>query len=192
MFFITFILIAIVQYATKLNADVAVLCVGEHPISQLQSEKIAASVASRIEDQNGDDEIFVDIKTIRLYSDFDRLNEGEKIQALENHQSYSTEILSGDACILLLDEYFYLELADSGALVNLYEVFEELPSSAVDYYGLRLKDTPLYALDGFSQLPEDMVVCLKHASVYSPSDLEERVNEDIRNAAMFRSLLMES
>ena len=75
----------------------------------------------------------------------------------------------------------YLELAEGGALVNLYDIFPELPQGTVDYFGLRLGDTPFYHLDGFSALPEDTIFCLKYSSVLTPSSPDERLDIDLEN-----------
>jgi len=186
--FVIFALIATVQYFTKEDPDLSILIVGEATVSQKQCDIISKISSERIDDANQDGSYYVDIRTIRLHSNFDLLNEREKVQAMESYQSYSDEILAGDGCILILDDYFYQELAGTGALINLYEVFSEMPESAVDYFGLRLGDTPLYQLDGFSSLPKDSILCLKYASVYSPNSLDKRVEEDVENMRLFRQL----
>ena len=163
---------------------------GAKILSDQDCENIILSSEQLISDTNDDGEISVDIKSFVLHSDFDLLkNEGQKIQAREEFKSYSDEILSGDCCILLLDEYFYVELVQNGALVNLYEMYENLPESAIDYYGLRLGDTPLYKKEGFSSLPKETILCLKFSPVIGKESPEEKALRDQKNRQLFMELV---
>ena len=188
--FLTLILIASVQFFTKKDADVAVTYAGATILSDDVCQQIIESAEELLIDVNGDGTVSVDLKNFVLHSDFELLkNEGQKIQAREEFKSYSDEILSGDGCIMLLDEYFYSELAQNGALVNLYEMYSELPKSAVDYFGLRLGDTALYKQAGFSSLPKETIICLKFAPVVGETTAEERALKDEINRELFLKLV---
>lgn len=188
--FLTLILIATVQYFTKKDADASLMYAGATILSDDVCSQMIRSARDLLTDVNGDGKVSVDVKNFVLHSDFNLLkNEGQKIQAREEFKSYSDEILSGDCCILLLDEYFYSELAQNGALVNLYEIYTELPKSAVDYYGLRLGDTNLYKKAGFSELPENTVVCLKYAPVAGKTTSEDKAVQDAINRESFLKLV---
>ena len=188
---LTLITISTVQYFTKTDADVSLFYVGSSKLGDRQCQAMIDTAKERIFDANEDGEIGVDLQTVVLLSDFDLLSKGEEIQAMEKYQTYSNEILSGDGAILLLDEYFYSELAESGALVNLYEISSELPDSAIDYFGIKLSKTKLYKEDGFSSLPGDTIICLKFSSVVSELSEKEKAQRDAVNREIFRSLLIE-
>jgi hypothetical protein len=148
------------------------------------------STESLIYDVNGDGKVSAGMKNFVLHSDFELLkNEGQKIQAREEFKAYSDEVLSGDGCILLLDEYFYAELAQNGSLVNLYEIYSELPKSAIDYYGIRLGDTELYKKEGFSSLPKETIICLKYYPVMGKESAEEKAVHDQINRELFLELV---
>ncbi len=187
--FVTFITIATVQYFTKVEPDISLLYVGQENLSDANCKKIIAAAEEKVSDVNGDGKVSVNLQSFTLLSDYDLLTPGQKIQAMEKYQGYSDEILSGDGAVLLLDEYFYAELAQNGALVNLYEVFSELPDSATDYFGLRLGDTPLYKKDGFSSLSPDTVLCLKYTAVASKLSALEKAKQDQINRELFRALI---
>ena len=188
--FLSLIAIATFQFFKKSEADASILYAGASILSDDCCEKVIDSAQEKLFDVNDDGKVVVEMQNFVLSSDFDLLkNEGQRIQAREEFQAYSDEILSGDGCILLLDEYYYSELAQKGALVNLYEIYEELPKSAVDYFGLRLGDTSLYKLDGFSSLPEDTFVCLKFAPVVGKDSAEEKAIRDQYNRELFKSLI---
>ncbi len=182
-----FLLIPTVQYFTKDKADASILCVGAESIHESTCKKIILSAESFIPDVNGDGVKSVDIETIRLYSDLSQLSQPERTKADEDYREYSDEILGGDACFLLLDEYFYQELAENGTLVNLYKIFDEMPKGAFDYYGIRLGDCPLYKLEGFSKLSPELVLCLKYTSPLADMTDEERAIRDVENLSVFRS-----
>lgn len=186
--FVTFILIATVQMFLKVDPDISFLYVGPKTLGEDDCENIALSSEAFFIDSNGDGEIKSNILTFTLSSDYDELTQGMREQALQEFQGYSDEILSGDATILLLDPYFYEQLAEQGALITLFDVFEEMPSSAVDYCGLELKKTPFAKLPGFSSLPEDTIVCLKIAPVGGEIGLEEQLEIDENTIKQFLAL----
>ena len=188
---ITFITIATVQYFTKTEPDISIFYVGPSTVSDKQCEEMIKTAKERVSDINGDGKIGVDLETLVLLSDFDLLSKGEEIQAMEKYQTYSNEILSGDGAILFLSEYFYNELAESGALVNLFEVSSEMPGSAIDFYGLKLSKTKLYREEGFSSLPADTIVCLKFSPAVSGMTPEEKALRDQNNRELFRQLFVE-
>lgn len=185
---ITLVSICVVQYVSKSEADAGILIVSGAPISDADCAMIVSSSEKIVPDLNGDGENCVLINSITLHSNLNHLDQLERDQAQEDYRQYSNEILSGDLCILILDEYFYRELADNGNLVNLYGVFEELPKAAFDYYGLRLGETPLYQIDGFSVLSPDMVLCLKHSPALDHLSDQQRTELDMRNLEAFRSI----
>ncbi len=188
--FLALILIATVQFFTKKDADVSMVYAGATILSDDVCNQMIGSAEELLRDVNGDGNVSVNVKNFVLHSDFELLkNEGQKIQAREEFKSYSDEILSGDGCIMLLDEYFYSELAQNGALVNLYEMYSELPKSAIDYFGLRLGDTPLYKKDGFSSLPKETIVCLKFSPVVGKTTDEEKAIQDEINRELFLKLV---
>ena len=188
--FLTLIVIATVQFFTKDEADASLMYAGATILSDDLCDKMIRSAEDELSDVNGDGKVRVNFKNFVLHSDFDLLKtKGQKIQAREEFKAFSDEILSGDGCILLLDEYFYSELAQNGALVNLYEMYSELPDSAIDYFGLRLSQTALYKMEGFSSLPEDTIVCLKYAPVVGKDSDEDRAIRDQINRELFLELV---
>ncbi len=186
---LTFIGIATFQYITKDDADISILYVGSSSLSDAQCREIISSAKELVPDINSDGEVSVDMQSFVLLSDYDLLSDGQKIQAREEYQEYSDEILSGDGAILLLDEYFYSELAGSGALISLHEIFAELPSSAIDIYGLRLDKTSLYKKEGFSSLPGETILCLKFSPVVSDKTDLEKAELDLIHREIFKTLV---
>lgn len=190
---VVFALIGIctVQFFSKSEPDLGILYAGANDVGEHECEDIISFAESKIFDRNGDGKIKASFQNFVLLSSYDLLTEGQKLQAKEEFQAYSDEILSGEASVLILDEYFYSELAEKGALVNLFEVFPELPKSAVDYYGLQLGKTALYQKEGFSSLPAESIVCLKLSSAISDLSDEEKLARDAENRKLFALLIEE-
>ena len=188
MVFVAFALIATFQCLLKTDPDITLLYVGPKALGENTCEAIVSEADQFVLDSNEDGEAKSTILTYTLSGEYDDLLHGVKDQALQEYQGYSDEILSGDATILFLDPYFYEQLADQGSLINLYEIFDEIPSSAIDYFGLELKKTKLYALEGFSELPDDTIVCLKISPVASSIGVEEQIAIDANTREQFLAL----
>jgi len=186
--FLSFAVIATVQYFLKDDPDVTFLYVGPKSLGETECEMLTESAEKYILDSNHDGTVESAVITFTLSSEYDDLLDGVKDQAMQEYQGYSDEILSGDATILLLDPYFYEQLADQGALISLYEVFDELPPAAVDFYGLQLKKTPFANKDGFSALPDDTVVCLKIAPAGADIDVNLQIEIDENTCEQFLAL----
>ena len=186
----SFILIAAFQFAFRKTPDASFLYVGSFAPGENTCKALVASAEERIaEDYNGDGRIKADIRTILLSDDLDLLSRREQIEANKAFQRYSQEILAGDDCFLLLSPYFYDELEASGALVSLYEIYGFWPEIAEMYSGFPLKDTPLGKMEGFSDFPDDTVICLKYAGgVGDDMTADQREEANLVNARIFRDL----
>ena len=186
----SFILIAAFQFVFRIMPDASFLYVGSFSPGENTCKALVASAEERFaEDYNGDGKTHADIRTIVLSDDLDLLNRREQIEANKAFQRYSQEILAGDDCFLLLSPYFYDELEASGALVSLYEIYGFWPEIASYHCGFRLKDTPLGKTGGFSDLPDDTMICLKYAgAVGGDMSFDQREEANALNARIFRDL----
>ena len=100
-----FILIATVQYFTKSEPDLGIVYAGAQEVSERSCEEMIAFTEGKIFDSNEDGKISASFQNFLLLSNYDYLTEGQKLQAKEEFQAYSDEILSGDANVLILDQY---------------------------------------------------------------------------------------
>ena len=185
---VVFLLIAVFQLATNKRPDISILYVGPANLSQTNCEDMAEVAEGFLFDVNGDDHVTVEVQAIQIAPVTNQMSQAEKMQAMEEYQRFSDELLGGDCAILFVDEYYYRDLADSGSLVNLYEIFPSLPSAAYDDYGLRFTELDLYDLAGYCYMPDDTIVCLKYSSPLAFPDDNERVEADIYNISLFRAL----
>lgn len=190
--FFILILICLVQCSANVEPDAALLYVGPQSVSNKSCDEIRSLCAEAIrEDYNGDGKKNVALKTITLSASYAELGV-EQSGSDSQHDSfinYNNELLAGDSCILFLAPYFYEELAENGQLMFLEEALGYLPDAATDYYGIPLKNLPIYAQSGFSALPGNTMVCIKVLSSYGENDPEKQEKIQRQNIAVFRDLI---
>lgn len=93
---------------------------------------------------------------------------GDRIYSIDrefNHselERFDSLILTGEYSVCLLDPYLYERVKTSGGFRPLNELFESIPDTAIDEYGIKFADTEFARLNSvFSNLPEDTVLCLR-------------------------------
>ena len=80
-------------------------------------------------------------------------------------QQFDFEVMSGESVIYLLDPALYETVKMAGGLIPLSEIFETVPTSAIDEYGIRFSETDLYkTFSALSFCPEDTVLCIRRVS----------------------------
>ncbi len=186
-----FVVIASVQLFSKSTPDASLLYVGPRSISDRRcGEIISVSQEVMHADYNGDGKKKITLKTVTLSTDYQALIDqpGGNQTEFEAYLDYHNEIVGGDACILLLDPYFFQELADDGALMTLYEIFGDEAPEAGNDYGIRLDSLPLYSQQGFSALPPDTMLCMRYASQYAQQEAADRYRLEEESIAVFLDL----
>ena len=207
--FLALIVIATVQYFKKDEPDIAIMYAGPTILSDDDCKKMTQSCENLIFDLNDDGTVSVSMKTFVLNANVDLLDsnqeafkngydvqlldgqvEGRKIQGNEEFNAYNQELIYGESCLLLLDEALFDELVKAGLLVNLKNSLgEDLPSTSVGEYGVRLIDTKLCRKEGFTSIPFDTVVCLKPVTIMDGEKKEEAAEQNKKNIEVFRELI---
>lgn len=93
------------------------------------------------------------------------------------YQTYNQYMLTGECGVFMLSPYLYELLIsnETNRLCKLSDVFEEVPGSAIDEYGIRLSETSFYkSSEVISKLPEDTVLCLTKPFVFGKSSNEKQ------------------
>ena len=86
----------------------------------------------------------------------------------EELKKFDNLIMAGDSLLCLLDPFLYNRVLDSGGFIPLSEIFDELPESAVDEYGILLSDTEFgQYFDGVNTLPGDTILCIRTIPTFS-------------------------
>lgn len=81
----------------------------------------------------------------------------------ETRQMFTSVIAAGKCSILMLTPDLYKEAKENGALAPLSETLGYTPDNAFDEYSVLLSVTEFAShFDGFSDLPEDTLLCLRN------------------------------
>ena len=170
----------ITQFLHKSNPDITILYAGPDYITANDNRKFCAALSGIMEDYNGDGEKKVLLNDI-IYMTSDQIRTA-KARADENGddfaydqqanaqtaEQFTYEILAGDSllCFLCEDQYETVRAADG--FVPLAEIFDVVPDSAVDAYGIRLYDTPFAQYFTISHIfPEETIVALRRVTTIS-------------------------
>ena len=164
------------------GSDTAVMYAGGYTLMGTVARDFESTVASFSEDRNGDGKIMVGIGAYAIYTNAeieakykdDSTRAQVKQSSYNNRESFDQEILAGEATLCFLSPTLFEELVknelevDGEKLNRLLPVgdYATLPAEALVLYkgtgyGIRLSALNLAGYPGFSELPEDTVVCVR-------------------------------
>ncbi len=178
--FVFIISIAVAQYAKQSNPDIYIIYGAPEHITANEAKAFSGLLEDMMDDYNGDGKKLCQINEFVFMTpeQVDKItstpNEnGEDVIVnlntnLETYNRYSNEIFGGESVICILGEYQYEEVKNAGGLLPLSELFAEAPKGAIDEYGVRLKDTKLYAYYPAARIfPDDAVIAIRKLSTMS-------------------------
>ena len=123
-------------------------------------------------DRNGDGKATAGLRNYAIYTNkeieaFTPQQQGHlKQMSYDNRQNFDQEIYSGEATLCFLSPSLFEDLCEAGALIPVSE-YTGLPDTAATEsygdvaYGVRLSSLALYTYPGFSELPENTILCLR-------------------------------
>ena len=161
--------IGISQVRRATDPDLSIMYVGPFYLTTAHQQLLEGQVASLsgeeiAGDYNGDGEFklsFLDV-TVTYLTDADgmRYLYDEGNSALTRVQ---TELRVGDSLLYFLDPYYYRQAKADGILQPLEELGEAYAADSFDGYGVYIGDLDSYALEGFSRMPAETVICLRRS-----------------------------
>lgn len=108
----------------------------------------------------------------------------------EEKQKFEQLIFAGEYSICLLDPSLYESVKESGGFRALSEVFDTVPASAIDEYGIRLADTEFAKyFTHISGLPDDTVLCLRRESTMSFLNRSKAEEQYALNVMAFKMIV---
>ena len=187
--------VCIAQSCGKEDEDITVMYAGPYLYSATELEDFRAELNAAMPadfDKNG--EKYTAIVTYQVMNE-EQILEYEKLIKSDGKgtvdrsyfttqfQTYNNYMLTGECAVLMLDPTLYAKLVEGNRLRKLSDVFAQAPESAIDEFGIRLSETPLYKNSKtLSKLPEDTVLCLALPYVFGKSGNEK---EYANMSAMF-------
>ncbi len=170
----------LVQFLQKSNPDITILYAGPDYITANDNRKFCTALSGIMDDYNGDGEKKVLLNDI-IYMTSDQIRAAREA-AEENGddfaydqqanaqtaEQFTYEIMAGESLLCFLCEGQYETVRDAGGFVPLSEIFDTVPDSAVDEYGVRLYDTPFAQYFTISHIfPEETIVALRKVTTIS-------------------------
>lgn len=198
--FAVFVLtVCVLQMCGQEDVDVYVMYAGEDSfIDGDRLNNIKSALKSVLpEDCNGDGKKYVEWVSTYVLSDDQateiKENGGEVDPTFlsDNEKRFQNLVLAGEYFVCFLSPYTYDMVKDSDGFMPLAEILDEVPESAVDEYGILLKDTEFgryYA--GINELPEDTILCMRRKGSLGAL-LRKKANEKAYEDALglFRAIV---
>ena len=204
-FFVAVGVICTVQLVSRQSYDAYIMYAGGGVVFGEDEQAVKRALEYVCDDYDGDGEKNLCLTVITVLSDTEleekqdeAASDGDKIgyntadraTALKN---FDLEMMTGNSYLCIMSKYMYSRCDGQGRFVPLSDIFDEVPQSADDEYGIRLADTEFgrYFSAAFASMGEDCVVCLRRQSLSdaqserSPEEYEKYA-QILRNIASFR------
>lgn len=98
-----------------------------------------------------------------------------RAQNSSNMTSYTSYLMTGEVSVCFVSEYLFELLKESDRIAPLSDVFDTVPQSACDEYGIRLSATDFYRYNSSVRSMEgDTVICLLRQTVVGTSANSEK------------------
>jgi hypothetical protein len=209
--FLTFIIIAVTQMATKDKIDVNVFYTGPYVFSPREIGQVEEAYEAMMSiDYNGDGEKGAEFTNIVLLTEeqVKQVREASKsggnspdivddividANALREAENvFNQQIFAGQVLVCMMDPYWYNEVKKAGGWCKLTDVLGYRPEFAVDDFSVLLKDMKFAQyFKVFARLPEDTVLALRTISTVSSFTHKEKEQERWGwNAEMMRDLFL--
>ncbi len=162
------IVLLVAQLFTKTNYSVYMTYMGPESLTLEKISDIKSSVSSVMRDElkkenyeiSLRDIVYVNTELAKKYK-----SEGIYFSAQANSDAvklFDQEVAVGDSFIFMIDKEEFQSLKESNALTPLSSVFEKLPDSAIDEYGICLKQTDFGKYFGcYGNFTDDIILCLR-------------------------------
>ncbi len=202
-FFTIAFLIMGLQMCSKEETDIYVIYAGPYVFEENAANDMASEISKVIgEDYNKDGKKTSEMVDLYILSEAQIKAEKEAADAEEevyyyNAQFFAEEqkkfdqlIFAGEYSICMLDPHLYEYVKESGGFRPLSEVFDEVPASAIDEYGIKLSETEFGKFfTNISSLPEDTVLCLRRESTMSFLNRDRAEEQYARYVDTFKNIV---
>ena len=193
LFVIFAVVVCTVQACSREKEDIQIIYAGGSYIegdAYLEISKALSSVLP--EDFDGDGKKNVGFVNYQIYSQ-EEIEELEKItlpdgtknivdkaQNSSNMTSYSSYMMTGEVSVCFLSEDLFENLKKNDRLRPLSDIFEEIPDSSYDEYGIKLSETDFYKYNSsIRAMGEDTVICLMRQTVVGTSSNDEEYKKAV-------------
>ncbi len=158
------IIISLFQIFKTNTPDAYMMYVGPSTLFVKNKEEMARRAEDFLDDYNNDGDKYLYLLeiTVAVGDDIPYTAYQTNVDA---RKRFTTEITAGESVIYLLEESYYLELAKLDVLTPLAEIvdLDLIPDNTYDEYAVRVSELDFFKQDGFSSVPDDTLLCLRHS-----------------------------
>lgn len=204
-FAVLVLLVCILQLCEREESDISVYYAGPDSFmeGEMQSNIESALKAVLPEDWSGDGKKFVEWASCFVLSEEDIKAYQEAAREVgedyyydasmisQNVKNFQNTIMSGEYSLCFLSPYLYNMVKEADGLTPLSEIFDEIPGSAADEYGIKLSDTAFgQYYPGFSDLSDDTLICLRRTGGLGALLRRDKSEKENAHAAeLFRAII---
>ena len=201
LFLVFALLVCTLQMCRKESYDMHILYAGGHAFER-QSEdadtpeyfKAKNTLSKFVIDYDGNDEINISFRDL-FVPDNDSMKDLEDsyyYRAYEDRSSLGTLMVSGDHYLCFISSEVYENYKDSERLASLKPYVAE--GVTVEYYdttctAIKLSSIAFSELSGFSELPEDTLICLRSMNFSTHLDKKSNQKEFDKASETLRKIL---
>lgn len=195
--------VCVAQMNARETPDVYVLYAGPYGFAQNEVFQIRDAIRQVMDDYNGDGERGIAM-TDFFYLNADQIQAAQEeaaadgatfyMDVVENSRTlerFELEIFSGESVVCMLDPGLYEQVKGAGGLMPLAEIFDTIPETALDEYGIRLADTEFARyFTSMQVLPEDSVLCIRRVSTMAAFKGQKKTEQmHTYHVSLFRSIV---
>lgn len=190
LFLIFAITVCTLQFCSKKEYDAYVMYAGPYDLTASEVRDMKSSLAKVCPDANDDGEINVSISNLFLMTEAqieerNAVDDGYTVNTklvMDNSKIFDQQIAAGEYMIFLLDPSRFMSLYSDDEDKNfLMKLDAYLPKGeAFSFYnecGVYLSSTPFADMPGFSNLPEDTILCIRAegslTSIFHKKEVEQ-------------------
>lgn len=189
--------VLLIQLIFNKTPDVYIMYAGPGAMVGAQYERFEAAVEEAMSDYDGNGYkkiSFSDSTYLTQEQAAQRREMGLSVDDVANsaaYKRYQMELSAGEHMVCMLDPDIYESAKAVGAFVPLSELFDEIPASAVDEYGIRLGETEFYKSNpDIAFIPADTVIALRVPQVLSFRSEEKNEEYFERHKQMFCDMVL--
>lgn len=154
-----FIVFCVDAFINRDKNDIQILYTGYEFVDDEKILELKKTCSYLSNDYNGDDILMVDFLSMIVDKKIDF--EGNYTYDQTMITRFNTELNSSSSIIFIVENSYYEVLKNSGLLLPLSTIVNDIPEGAIDEYGILLGTLDISTQKGFKDLSPDSIICIR-------------------------------
>lgn len=154
-----FIVFCVDAFINRDKNDIQILYTGYDFVDDEKILELKKTCSYLSNDYNGDDILMVDFLSMIVDKKIDF--EGNYTYDQTMITRFNTELNSSSSIIFIVENSYYEVLKNSGLLLPLSTIVNDIPEGAIDEYGILLGTLDISTQKGFKDLSPDSIICIR-------------------------------